>query len=450
MMNNLYSLKATQTILCSVKLKKGERVHDKSINRLTVVANESYEDFARSLQNEFEQDAGIRFGILKPICFANIMRDQNGSEVVLGQETSKAIWNNLLVAGYINESGEIQNSFDPNNPNFDLKIDEQYAGIKSAIIDEIQRYIFKHRVVNVRDRQRLQFNKQVSLSPEFVALWDKIKYRTRYRVTFDTNDLIKHAVKRIKALDKVKPVKIAVTKVEVELSEAGISTDRRREEKTYQTGSINVLPDLLAYLQKETELTRHTLVEILQQSGKEDDDDYLAEFKLNPQQFMTAIAKEVTSALHDLMLEGIQYEKIANHYWEMSRIEQETEEGIVRYLSSLYKVQNQEKSLFDRIEFDSEVEKQFAQDLDNNEHVRLFVKLPNWFKIDTPIGPYNPDWAFVTKRDKKLYFVRETKSTKDKEALRIREKQKIACGKSHFDTIGVDYEVVTKLSEVSF
>ncbi len=150
------------------------------------------------------------------------------------------------------------------------------------------------------------------------------------------------------------------------------------------------------------------------------------------------------------MLEGIQYEKVAGQYWEMSRIEQEAEEGIVRYLSNLYEVQNKEKVLFDAIEYESEVEKQFAMDLDSNENVRLFVKLPSWFKIDTPIGPYNPDWAFLTEREKKLYFVRETKSTLESEERRSKENQKIACGRKHFETIGVDYDVVTSLSEVNF
>ena len=91
------------------------------------------------------------------------------------------------------------------------------------------------------------------------------------------------------------------------------------------------------------------------------------------------------------MLEGIQYEKVAGQHWEMSRIEQDAEDGLVRYLNNLYEVQNKNKALFDAMEYESEVEKQFAMDLDSNENVRLFVKLPSWFKIDTPIGPYNPD-----------------------------------------------------------
>jgi type III restriction enzyme len=100
-----------------------------------------------------------------------------------------------------------------------------------------------------------------------------------------------------------------------------------------------------------------------------------------------------------LVLEGIKYEKVAGAYWEQARIEQEAEKGIVRYLSNLYTVQNCEKALFDAIEYESEVEKQFARDLDNHEDVRLFVKLPSWFTVDTPIGSYNPDWAFVTERE---------------------------------------------------
>lgn len=205
---------------------------------------------------------------------------------------------------------------------------------------------------------------------------------------------------------------------------------------------VQFLPDILAFLQRETELTRHTLADILKKSGR------LGEFKINPQAFMAAVAKEISRALHDLMLEGIQYEKVADHSWEMSRIEQEAEKGIVRYLSNLYEVQNREKTVFDVIEYDSEVERQFARDLDSNQNVRLFIKLPSWFKIDTPIGPYNPDWAFVTDRDEKLYFVRETKSTLDSEDRRTKENQKIACGRRHFESLGVDYDVVTSLSEV--
>lgn len=423
----------------------GERVHDETVNRLTVIANESYEDFARSLQSEFEEDFGIQFGKVDKIAFARIMREaEDGTDKPLGQDVSARIWANLVANGYLSSAGDIQSKFDPKNPHFKLEIAAEFEGWKSEIIDEINRKLFKNRIANARDRRELKFRKEVQLSDDFIALWDKIKHRTRYRVSFETPDLVERAVKRIKQnIEPIKAPRIATTVVEVDITDAGVSADRQIATRVRDAELVQFLPDILAFLQRETELTRHTLADILKKSGR------LGEFKINPQAFMAAVSKEISRALHDLMLEGIQYEKVADHSWEMSRIEQEAEKGIVRYLSNLYEVQNREKTLFDAIEYDSEVERQFARDLDSNENVRLFVKLPSWFKIDTPIGPYNPDWAFVTDRDEKLYFVRETKSTLDSEDRRTKENQKIACGRRHFETLGVDYDVVTSLNEVA-
>lgn len=422
----------------------GERVHDETVNRLTVIANESYEDFARKLQTEFEEDFGIRFGKIEKIAFAKLFRRvEDGTETEIGQDESAKIWADLVANGYLNEAGDILDKFDPRNPHFELKVPEGYADLRAAIADEINRKVFKNRIVDKREERTLKFRKEVHLSAEFQALWEKIKHRTRYRVTFDTADLIDRALGRIKQIEPIKAPRVATTVVEVDITDAGVSSDRQIATRVRTAEPAKVVPDILAFLQKETELTRHTLAEILKRSGR------LAEFKINPQAFMAAVAKEMSRALHDLMLDGIKYEKVAGTYWEQSRIEQDAEDGIVRYLSNLYEVQNHKKSLFDAIVYESEVERQFARDLDSNENVRLFVKLPSWFKIDTPIGSYNPDWAFVTEREEKLYFVRETKSTVDSDERRTKENQKIACGRKHFETIGVDYAVVTSLAEVA-
>jgi len=423
--------------------RNGERVHDETVNRLTVIANESYEDFARTLQTEFEEDFGIKFGKVEAIDFARLVRiAEDGTERRIGQDASRRIFGELVVNGYINKAGEILDKFDPKNPHFKLEVSDEFSDLAAAIVDELNKKVFKNRIVNAREQHKLRFRKEVHLSEDFQQLWDKIKHRTRYRVEFETADLIAKAVARIKQIESIHPARIAMTKRDIDITDAGVIAERELETRSREAPPVKVLPDILAFLQKETELTRHTLAEILKQSGR------LVEFKINPQAFMGAVARELSRALHDLMLDGIQYEKVANQHWEMSRIEQEAEEGIVRYLSNLYQVQNKDKSLFDAIEYESEIEKQFARDLDNNENVRLFVKLPRWFKIDTPIGPYNPDWAFVTERDEKLYFVRETKSTLDSEERRTKENQKILCGRKHFETLEVDFDVVTSLSEV--
>ncbi|MCR9193089.1 MAG: DEAD/DEAH box helicase family protein [Hyphomonas sp.] len=423
----------------------GERIHDETVNRLTVIANESYDEFARTLQTEFEVDVGVKFGIVDKIAFANIIRpDDQGSDVALGQDLSAKLWQHFVSEGYLAEDGTILNKFDPKNPHFELNVPDGYEAIRASLVDEISRKIFKNRVANARERRELKFRKEVQLSEEFQELWERIKHRTRYRVEFQTDELITQALKRIAAIEPIRAPRISTTVVGVDISEAGVSVDRQLASRTEEIASATVLPDILGFLQKETELTRHTLASILKQSGR------LDEFKVNPQAFMAAVADAIGRALHDLMLEGIRYDKVPEQSWEMSRIEQEAEKGIVRYLSNLYDVQNREKSLFDAIEYESETERQFAADLDNNEYVRLFVKLPSWFKIDTPIGPYNPDWAFVTENDERLYFVRETKSTLDSDERRTKENQKIVCGRRHFEALDVDFDVVTQLAEVEF
>ncbi|WP_298307364.1 DEAD/DEAH box helicase family protein [uncultured Erythrobacter sp.] len=421
----------------------GERVHDETVNRLTVIANESYDEFARTLQTEFEDDVGVRFGIVDEIAFAKVFAPtESGEDAALGQEVSAELWQFFVDEGYLDAAGNILAKFDPKNPHFELQVPEGYQHLRAALTDEISKKVFKNRVANARERRELTFRKEVQLSKEFAELWDRIKHRTRYRVAFETDDLIDRALRRIRAIEPIRAPRISTTVVGVDISEAGVSVDRQLAARSEDVSPVTVLPDILGFLQKETELTRHTLAIILKQSGR------LGEFKINPQTFMAATADAIGKALHDLMLEGIQYDRIPNEAWEMSRIEQEAEKGIVRYLSNLYEVQNTEKSLFDAIEYDSEIERQFANDLDHNENVRLFVKLPSWFKIDTPIGPYNPDWAFVTERDERLYFVRETKSTLDSEERRTKENQKIVCGQRHFDALEVDFGVVSMLSQV--
>jgi type III restriction enzyme len=165
----------------------GERVHDETVNRLTVIANESYEDFARTLQTEFEEDFGIQFGKVEKIAFAKLIRRApDGTEAEIGQDQSVEIWSNLVTNGYINAAGDILEKFDPKNPHFKLEIDAKFTDLRAEIIDEVNRKVFKNRIVNARERRELKFRKEVHLSADFQALWDKIKHRTRYRVTFET------------------------------------------------------------------------------------------------------------------------------------------------------------------------------------------------------------------------------------------------------------------------
>jgi type III restriction enzyme len=172
------------------------------------------------------------------------------------------------------------------------------------------------------------------------------------------------------------------------------------------------LPDVVAYLQNETELTRSTIVRILRDSKR------LADFFINPQKFMDEVAAILNSELHKLMIDGIKYERLGDEEWSMRLFE---EREIVSYLNNRLEVQ---KSIYDAVVYDSELEREFAEKLDQRQDIKFFVKLPAWFEIDTPIGKYNPDWAILRHDDFVLYLVRETKGTKNFEKLRSAEAEK--------------------------
>jgi type III restriction enzyme len=203
--------------------------------------------------------------------------------------------------------------------------------------------------------------------------------------------------------------------------------------------SRNGVPDVLAYLQNETELTRSTLVRILKESGR------LGDLLVNPQRFLDQTASILRYELHRLLVDGIKYERIEGKgpdaEWEMVLFKNEE---LVNVLTAL----QVKKSIYEYVVYESEVERDFATKLDQRNDIRLFVKLPDWFKVETPVGTYNPDWAIVRHGDETIYLVRETKSTKNFLKLRTTEADKVRCGQRHFEALGVPFAVVTTADEV--
>lgn len=419
--------------------KKGERISDENINRLTVIANERFEDYAKALQSDIEKDTGIEFGRIKPEGFSKVIPPS--SEEPIGQEQSKKVWEELKQQGYVDAAGKIMDKFAPEQPGFVLDVSDEFKPIRAAIIDELKSYVFKNRIGNAKEKKRVKYRKEVELNPEFKELWGRINKKTYYSVEFDTNELIEKAVDAIKGMEKIRPVQISRSRTEAEITRAGVEAGMVVEESTREVETKKRIPDIMAFLQRETELTRGTICEILLRS------DRLEEFMINPQAYMTEVAKLLNKTLHGMIIDGIKYERIGDLEYEMRKFEEQDEKHLEIYLNKLYEVQNKDRTTHDFIAYDSEVEKEFAQKLDSMEGIRFFVKLPNWFKIPTPIGDYNPDWAIVAEKDAKVYLVRETKSTKDEGKRRTEENQKIQCGEEHFKSIGVDFAVCTNVKE---
>lgn len=418
----------------------GERVHDTTVNRLTVIANESYDDFAKQLQTEYEEDYGIRFGKLDINAFANLANPRTEQSMKIGQEISEVIFSSLQQRGYLDAEGKVTDKFDPKNPHFVLDLPKEWAHMRAQVTDELNKYVFKNRIVNARDKRTLKLSKKVTLDPIFLELWKRINQRTKFRVTFDTNELITEAAKSIADMPPIHRSRITTEVYRLDTNKSGIEGEQISG-GIREVSQSPELPDILAYLQNSTELTRHTLVKILNATGR------LGDFLENPQVFINQVTQCIQDVLHHVTVKGIEYEKVGGSIYEMHNLEEEAERGITRYLNNLYEVQNQDKTLFDFVEYDSEVEREFAKSCDNDDRIKFYCKLPASFKIDTPVGPYNPDWALVTEGEEKLYLVRETKSTRNRTELRESEQDKIACGEKHFAAIDVNYDVVTNLNE---
>lgn len=417
--------------------QNGDRVRDENINKLTVIARESYADFASGLQKEYEEDCGVTFGKVPKLAFAKLAELTEEGDEIFGRDKSENIWKELISKGFIDAHGKIQQSFNPEKAGFSLGLSDDFAPSESRIIHVLQTYQLNRHVKEDTPPKRLKLNKEIFLDPEFENLWKRISHRTTYQVDYSTDTLIANAIKAIIAMDKIEPVKVNYREDLIGVEKKGVTTTNTKvnEIKLEYTGT---LPDVLAYLQKETELTRGSLVKILSDSKR------LKEFAINPQKFMDAIASIIKRELYRLMIDGIKYEKLTTGLteWSMQLIR---EEELKDYFEQCLAVN---KSVYDRVIYDSEIERKFAEELDKREDIKLFVKLPSFFKVETPIGTYNPDWAIVKHDDDTIYLVRETKSTKNYEKLRNSEADKIKCGRKHFEAIGVDFDVVTVASQV--
>jgi len=416
--------------------QNGERVFDDNINKLLIIANESYEDFARSLQTEYEDDCGVTFGKIPKIGFSKLVqRIEEGNEVLLGRMGSELLWNQLATQGIIDATGKITALFTPEKEGFSLAINEDIKDLEPQIIDLIQSYQLNRHIKKEEEPRRLKVNKQVFLDHDFEKLWNKIKYKTTYEVKYSTEELTANCIKSIKRMEKIEPMSVSYREAQLGIEVKGITTAETRV-NYMQLAHLGGLPDIIGYIQRETELTRKTIVDILKGSSR------LEEFTINPQKFMDAVAGVIKVELHKLMIDGIQYDKIAGDEWRMSQFE---DEEILSYLHNRIDVK---KSTYDAVIYDSEVERKFAEDLDKRADVKLFVKLPRWFQVETPVGFYNPDWAIVKEDDVKIYLIRETKGTKDFEKLRNSEADKVRCGRKHFEALDVDFKVVVESKEI--
>ncbi len=414
------------------------RVADRGVATLTVVANESYTKFADALQREYK-DAGVEIGRVRRAEFSKIpLQDENGAltDDQFGYQRSVLVWEHLKDKGFIDKDGVVTPKFQPNQLGFDLGLPVDFAWAEPIIIELVERANIGKYVKPVSKRQPRVLNKQLYSTPEFEEFWETISQKTTYRVKVGRDQLIENAIRAIREAPKIDALRIQVTRAGVKVLRGGAKGEELGTRSADLKGSYD-LPDIITELQEATYLTRKTIVDILIGSER------LGEFIGNPNDFI-AMAKRVLKAeLGALLVDGVQYERIAGSVYELRELQKDGEEEKERFLDQMYRVQHTQKTDFDYVVLDSDVERQFAELLDSREDIKLFMKLPAKFKIDTPVGPYNPDWAIIKQEDgeDRIYMIRETKSTLDDSKLRPTELAKIKSAKRHFEAIGIeDYD----------
>lgn len=420
----------------------GERVYGFNVNTLTVMANESYEDFAKKLQSEYEEDGTLKFGVVEKHTFANVVIKKDGKNEYLEQDNSEKIWSYLKQESFIDNKGKVTDSLRAELKNNTFELPDEFKEVKEPVVKILKKLAGSLNIKNANEKKAVTLNKQRYLSPEFKELWNRIKYKTTFSVEFDSNELIESCVKEIKENVDIREIKHLYSKAIIDYEKSGIEA---KEIDRYNEDSVSVkfnLPDIITYLQNETQLTRRTIVEILKQSDK------MQDFKNNPQKFMDEVRDIIKRKMKYLIVDGIKYEKLGDdEYYAQELFENEELYG---YLSK--NMLESTKSVYDYVIYDSGVESDFAKAMENNARVKVYAKLPGWFTIDTPLGTYNPDWAvFIEKNnEEKLYFVFETKGSILSEDLRAKEDAKIKCGKKHFEVLDsqVDFVKVDKFDKV--
>jgi len=354
--------------------QNGERVRDLAVNRLTVIANETYEDFANQLQTEMVE-AGVRFK--------------------------------------------------------------------------------REMVNNERDRVTVRLRKGFDTDPQFMALWEQIRARTRYSVAYNTSELISKAASRIKSkMPAIERPRVALTRAEISIGSDGV-VGKQTGYRTRAVEARYVMPDFVGQVQSKTGLSKSTVARILLDAGR------LRDAVNNPQAFIDHASEIINAVKREFLVygdgsdeSGVKYVKLDDAYYEMRLFE--SGDLMEVFSANVRAVEKREKTLFSHIVIDSNSgpERAFAQACEDNDDVLFYIKLPRWFQIETPVGPYNPDWAVAYRNDKTLYFVAETKKTGSGDhvqldVLRPIEDLRIECGKRHFKNFEqVQFRVVSKFEEL--
>lgn len=443
--------------------QEGERIEDKNINILHVMANESFAEFAETLQREIEAETGVKFGTLQLSLFNGMTYEEKivqkktvdaqdaklvvdymvshgyltedgrptesaktavveqtpplppqmatakespalaieqgaviKAENLIGQaytetitvekivsyEEATELMNHFEKKDYITPSGKIKDNMKNALLTGTLDLPKKFGTARSRFESVITRANQCPPLRNAAREVTVRLNKQVLISPQFRELWDKIKQKTAYRVQIDTEKLVDRSIRDLKAMPPIPKARLVTQTADINIENAGVTHLERGIrvmdlETTYET-----LPHIVSIISEETLIKRATVRHILIESGR------AADFLHNPQAFLEKALEIVRRHRHELAIDGIKYVRLnGQEYYAMEIFD--ADELTANLDKDAVAVQH---SVYDHVIYESStVERPFAMALDNDPDVKLFFKIPPRFKIETPVGTYNPD-----------------------------------------------------------
>ena len=411
------------------------------LNKLTVITDLSFGEYAEALQEGLAEALAGRPQKVEPSLFlGKTLRNERGEEIRVTPEMAAAIYEDLIACGYIRR-GILTDRYFEDKAKGAVVIAEEAAGCTSSVI-RILSTVFDPRALQPEDAHAnditVELNQAMLKSPCFLGLWDSIRHKSCFSVSFDTGRLVERAVSRLNE-------QLEVSRITV-LREHGEQADKLESREQVQRGdafhrnsasyqlvdlapSSSIRYDLIGKLVAETGLTRVTIAAILKGISPQ----RFSLFRTNPEEFLLKAAQIINNCKALEVVQNITYSKLESTY-DLSLFAPSGRRG---RLADNAVAAPKGKSLYNYTLCDSVIEMDFAKALEDTDNVRFYVKLPGSFSIHTPVGRYSPDWAFVYQKTSGEYilFVAETKGSVQEMDLRGVEDAKITCAKSHFAAV---------------
>lgn len=418
----------------------GDKVHE--INVLTVIASETYEQFAKALQQDYAEASKNRTKQISADWFTGKQVVINGAlRRISPDDADKIIWH-LTVNQYLDHKHNLTEKYYNDVASNVFVCPDGFSG------DDIIAILNPVKIQNAGQRRiRCSLNKTNFNKKEFQELWSLINKKSFYTVDFKTEDLVEKSVAALNEHLHVAPLRIRITENRInKITDAADlnATRGTTQEENVATPEINLAFDLIGEIAKGTSLTRRAVADILMKIQE----STFAMFKTNPQDFIKSAIHLINTQKATTVIEHIEYNALADCF----STDIFTRNDLILADRSFETPNNH---IYDHIMYQSQGEREMAQELETNADVCVYAKLPGDFFIRTPMGKYNPDWAIAFKQGavKHVYFVAETKGVHNSLDVNMKtiEESKAICAKRHFAAICKDkvkYGVVKNYEDI--